>query len=316
MTLLLAFCGAAALSGCATPVKYKADANLIGRDGTRRDDRTDFPYVARYRDGEKRLSYIAARRRESETMALLEKEFSSQRPQAVVIQGYPSSMGFSPKDFVAPLEDLPKGEIIGTGDAMALAAWLAIKAGIPFIGGEPKGAIIMEKLRKQGFTRDDVIGFRILRRIPGWKEDRVNVGENDFTRVFDKGNVGENEFARLLDYVYRTSPEWNFQDASSMLMSERQFARWYAGRAKKDLHFDQIRPAEVAAGEGPASTFFNHIAAKFDAVRDENAVETIAMCLNRFDRVLVVYAGGRYLGQKSALEGMLGSPGEYFKDAP
>lgn len=137
---MLALSLGAVLAGCAAPRKYQPDTGLIEQwnGETRPDVRADFPYVARYRDGSKRLSYLAVRHHEGETFALLEKEFSTLRPQAVVVDGSPTEKGFSPEESVGPLRKRSRSEIVGGKHSeMAFASWLAVQAGIPFIGGEP-----------------------------------------------------------------------------------------------------------------------------------------------------------------------------------
>jgi len=147
----------------------KVNTSLLVPDAWKdeKDGESGYPYVAKFRHGEKKLSYLAATHENSinsKTFQLIAKEFREFNPEVSIIEGLASESGFSPENHSKSLKEIDLSRPIWGNGEPSYAAALALKNNIPYIGGEP-GKHVKDTLYKR-FTAKDLAGYYVILQIP------------------------------------------------------------------------------------------------------------------------------------------------------
>ena len=253
------------------------------------------PFVATYRSRGQVLVFVGVRHvftSENPTLRAVDSGFSTASPAIVVVEGFPTEMGESPPPLVqavrtrgtADADDFARGEAI-------YAASLAVRRGIPFIGGEPTRREQVGALARKGYEPADIAFSYLLGGLSQSLRagDLADTSDPGLTAVFARWSGG---FANQ----YKLAP-----------MSLEEFERRYRSMFGVDLASD----TQLVARSDIATTTVPALAALHQAdmiTRDEHLLATIERQLASRKRVLVVYGGSHWTTLAQALEKKLGKP--------
>ncbi len=169
---------AASVAGCATtagePVRT-VEAYSAGL--AQSVEPLSYPYTALHERGGRKLAFVAAAHSvdpQSPTHLAVRDAFEQVRPAAVIIEGFPTELGETPKVIaaIAAERDEPDAQPYARGEA-GYAASLALAAGVPFLGGEPTEQNQTAGLIAQGFDALDIFHTDLLKMLVA----SVNGGE-------------------------------------------------------------------------------------------------------------------------------------------
>lgn len=247
------------------------------------------PYIAHFQRGAKHLYYVAAAHQfgvHSSTAKTVAEAFNMANPQLIVLEGLPTDAGPSPAFYVAYTEQHAAEGFAYDGE-IAYAAHLAHTRGVPFIGGEPRDRAIYHAMNNVGFATKDMMAFELLRSISIWRQ---------------RGTLDEADFSRQATEYLRDHAWFDVPDEERLTYSE--FEPWY--RMHRDLGkpFLQVESGDLAPVR--LGNYFERLSYELNAVRDRNAVQTIADGLSAHDRVLVIYGGSHLVIARLVFEDMLG----------
>jgi hypothetical protein len=166
-----------------------------------------------------------------------------------------------------------------------------IKKKAAIFTGEPYESDILEFLKAEGFTLEDLLGFYVTRQIPEWKR----------SGQWKKENMGQIIQDLLTSYQQRFGNRISF--------NFKEFTSWYASHVKSPKSYSDINVEDVGPYWDPSATYLQKISGLIGIVRDRTIVLTIAGALREHSNVLVVYGASHLLTQLPALEDILGHPG-------
>jgi hypothetical protein len=233
--------------------------------------------LTRFRKGRKRLDYINARHVsgiDNRTCEAVREAIQTHRPQLVIIEGFPTDCGLSPRPYVdysnhQAKRGFPHGET-------AYAAFLACQHDIPFMGGEPTDEHVSAAMVKLGYPPKEIMAFCCLRTIPQDRRDGKRIDEATFAAV-----LGEKGLTLM------------------------EFKAWYAAH-KGSKHFLEISPEDVAPHSPPSGSYFQIMSHRIGLVRERHLDTLIADSLTRRDHILVVYGDAHLVKSRPVFEKMLG----------
>jgi hypothetical protein len=271
-----------------------------------REAQPDTPEAAIYlRDG-RRLVFVAAQHAtttDSVTFRIIDDAYATMQFDTLIYEGPRYSAGANAQ---RDLDWLARQQIVDgfvEGGESVPAGRGALAQGAQIWGGEPDDSEILRRLRGEGFTNDDVLGFYVLRSIPQWERER---------RIDNAGD------ARLGDLI---GPELERNRtrlglASDVLPDDQAWRAWYSATNNKPLEtfaLEEVGP--LSDGRYPT----NRIGAAIGRARDAFLLETVARHLNQGERVIVVLGQSHFMMLRPALDDMLGPPcyvGAALREAP
>ena len=141
------------------------------------------PYVAAFKKGNKKLFFVAADHISTKngdplahpTMKTIQKLFVEYDIDAVVVEGIQPWQGPElPMGLRKSVNECAKKNFKGGCGESFYSLYLGLektKSGSPVIltSGEPKEKTIALKLEEAGFSRQDLVGFYLVRIIPQWR---------------------------------------------------------------------------------------------------------------------------------------------------
>lgn len=250
------------------------------------------PFAAMFRRDGRTLVFVAALHTadpNSDTHLLVHRVFETIAFSAVIVEGPPTRAGPTPAQIRAQLEGAGGDAAWGVGES-ALAARLALGAGVPFWGGEPEQRALNAAALERGFTKQDILAARFIRSVP----QLVRAGAltaGDDPRL-------EAAFARSVSYDARamdSPPEF----------SVAEFRAWY----RADFGIDLAADPELQRRNTPGDdTKCARIIQLLSHLRDLHLLTVIRDRLEADRTVLVVYGAGHYTTLAPALGDALGQP--------
>ncbi len=248
------------------------------------------PYIVDFEAGTRALTYVAiehSNEASSPSLKLVERAMEARRFSAVVLEGFPRSMGFSPESMWAGSARDGANGFYRDGET-SVAVRMALKKAVPFVGGEPDEELVKAAFKNAGFSAEDLFCFYITRIIPQWRRDGT------LTRQNIEESFAEN--ATRLGRRLGMPP-----------LSYEQFQKWYQSKngapfRPRDISDDTVAP--LANGK----LFTQRASAVAGKVRNEHIVRVTEEMLNKYSRVLVIYGSSHFPMQQLALESMLGKP--------
>lgn len=292
--LLSVLTAAALLVGCATarPSDPAALVQAYSVAAAGAAEAPGYPYVAEHRRGRRRLAFVAATHtveRDSATQRAVRQAFTRVRPQAVIIEGVPSSLGANPEMIVelARRTDDPGAEPFARGEA-GYAASLALAAGVPFQGGEPSDAELTAGLVAQGFDPLDILYTDLLAILP------QSIRGGDITGPADP---------EFFDVFAQWTVALSMQRPNPPRISLEGFGDWYRAQFGVDYRAD---PLFAARGDPAQATLPGRILNRQSMLRDQHLLGVILNAVKTRGRVLVVYGGTHRTTLARALTAELG----------
>lgn len=263
-----------------------ANLDLIKRLGpdAYRNETLRAPFIAVYAKGKKELIFIAGDHGvgvDSPVAKTIKDAFKRFKPKAVVVEGLSDSGEAWLKQAKVYAETNPKGF-----PENYYPAYLADKAHIPFIGGEPTRKQTYDAAKDLGYTAADVMGLAAAANVGAMthKDPRVLAQSLD-------------------DYLTR--------EAKTLGLTSYRYAdyeRWYdthGGIGKKANELDGM---DTRPYNEKDANFIQKIAYDLELVREHTIVVKIARMLKEHDRVLVVYGSGHLVRQREVWKDELGAP--------
>ncbi len=278
------------ISGCSSAPKFNESLVRPWKTELNKESPSKKPFIAHFKRGSYELYYLAAHHAndpKSETHYLLNELFQRFRPKFLVVEPIPNSEGESPDWFLRESKKGMKKNIVVGGES-SVAAVLADERKIPFAGGEIEHREIYEKLRRHGFSQEDVLGFYLVRQIPQWvrqKEsgkDLIDIKAPPFIAHYCK----------------------TFGIETGVCPSVSKIKDWYRSDSGKNLG-SSIDPEEVAPIDG--SPLFTHrISSAIGSIRDRYTLMLIERYLLKYQQVAVVYGRSHYLTLRDGIEAGMG----------
>jgi hypothetical protein len=196
--------------------------------------------------------------------------FARLKPKILIVEGHPSAMGESPAVIAARARRYAApGAGESTRSEMAYAVSLAVRHGIPFLGGEPTHATAIEAVKAAGANEDD-LAFGNMAGL--------------YSQALRSGDIPDLSFDSLSAYY----PQIAAAFALPGLAGDTGFPQ------RIDVAFDNSRQGQ-----------FTKVASM---VRDRHLLALIEQQLTARQSVLVVYGGSHWATLSAALETRLGKP--------
>jgi hypothetical protein len=251
------------------------------------------PFIATYRSGTKVLGFVGADHLfnlENSTVDSIRRAFDETKPTLLIIEGIPTALG---RNFAPILQAVRRRE---TSDAdpfsrseAVFAASLAVRDGIPFLGGEPSMTEELDGLIARGYTRDEVL-FALRLRSLGQARQSGEMPAGD-AAAFSAGYQRE---ARAVAQMTGTRAQ-----------TEESFISDY----RRMTGVDPVADLEMAHRYVPGTKdTLQKMAADNMRFRDEHLLAIILDGLDTDSRVLVVYGSSHWTTLSRALEDRLGKP--------
>jgi hypothetical protein len=256
----------------------------------------DGPELLVFKRGKRRLIFIGVQHDSdptSSTHRLIASAFKVFSPRVVIVEGFPTSWGYSPSRLLQIADEKPDANgLLPSGEATPAVVG-ALKANSELLGGEPDDEDVRRIATRLGISDQDLLGFYVLRVVPQW------VSQKKFDDLESReANVFIN---RQLD---RSRKELGLK--ADLLESADAWRRWRL--LKNPGANPKIVDVEEAGPLADGSWTTSRIAASVSRARDTHLYELTKEQLRRNDRVIIVYGGSHALIQFSALTALLGSP--------
>lgn len=264
---------------------FEFDFELI-RDWTKESKHLKTPpYIYENKKEETSIRYIAVEHTANlndPTYTLIEKSIKEYKPQVVIIEGVPSSLGLSNSNIAKSAEDCfvkSNKELFVCGEAM-FTAQLANKNSIQFVGGEPDVQAEIKELTGQSYSYEDIYFFYVARNLYGEKR----------SGGLSQESLENSYYQSLSRYTDPSSEQFNFEN----------FKKWFAKELEKELSISNLENQDYAPFN--SGHRLNKIAYAIDTVREKNILETIEKSLNQYKRVLVVYGASHLYKHQLVLD--------------
>jgi hypothetical protein len=251
------------------------------------------PFVANYRKGAQRLVFVGTRHAfhpTDPTMRAVDEGFAEISPKVVILEGFPSAMGENP----APLVELahhygePDASDFGRGELM-YAASIALKQGIPFVGGEPTEDEQIQVLKEKGFTDADIAFSSVV----GWFSQALRSGDIRDTSPESLAKAYPRLAQGVRDQIHLEPPSLD------------EFRQQYRQLYGTDIVGDDKFPLRIDIGD---TTRHGQQTKVSMMTRDRQLLGLIEQQLSQRHSVLVVYGGSHWATLSAALEKRLGKP--------
>lgn len=270
--------------------KFVPDLSLLQprRSSDRDPDVNGSPHAALFHRDGRQLLFIGSRhQRDIEndpTHRMVRAAIEGFMPQAVIIEGVPTSEGPQPERMLASARRrIETGQLGESG----YAAVLGDRRGAIVIGGEPDPRATTDIVREAGFSDDDLLGFLVCRN--------VNARASNWTKGEEQRGI-----TRAIAMLKRRFNVDSDMDAAG-------FRTWYEESIGEPFDPRRIRQ-EVSPQLVDDPTNLRQMAILSMIAREHNLVELEARLLEEHDRVLVVYGSGHLRWERRLLEKMLGEP--------
>ena len=256
------------------------------------------PFVASYRKVNERLVFVGVRHAFSPndpTMRAVAAGFAMIHPHVVIVEGFPTAMGENPPPLVAEAQryGAPDANEFDRGEGL-YAITIALKRGIPFVGGEPTREEENQALKAKGFTDADFAFTYLLGRFSGALRsgDIPDTSPESLAKVYPQ--IAQ-DLKLPMDYG-----GWNL-DAPSL----EEFRQHYKELYDVDIVGDRGFPLRIDVGD----TTRHGQQSKVDMMtRDRHLLGLIEQQLADRHSVVVVYGGSHWATLSAALEKRLGKP--------
>lgn len=197
-------------------------------------------------------------------------------------------MGISPNVmFQQAAEDA--GDGFKESGEQSFAVFQARKIGAAFMGIEPDQKDIVEAILKQGYSREDLLFFHIVRLMPQWRRSK------DLKAKKLPAFAEKQLKPWLRDLGIEKFPKWE------------EFLKWYEEKNKAPFEAEKIVAETVAPIEN-SELYTQRIASVVSKFRDVYMINAVAAEFANYSRILIVYGGSHWIAQSKAWSTNLGSP--------
>lgn len=244
------------------------------------------PYYSLYEKNNKVLLYIAADHTsdtESLTFKLITRAVENFKPEIVIIEGVPT--GKISDKYIEYVKRCPKKSFRNCGEP-SFAAYQAIERNIALEGGEPSDNDILNYITQQGYSKEDLAYFYLLRISIQWKRQK---------RINSKNY--EEELSKFIPII-----EKRFN--SRVSISFNGYINWYLENSGNSFDLSILKNNDVAPIKN--GIFSQKISHTVGIARERNILSVLSASLNNHNRVLIIYGGGHFVKSKGILEEMLG----------
>lgn len=248
------------------------------------------PFIAIHSKGNYKLYYLAAHHQNSmnsDTLKLVERLFKDYKFNAIIIEPFANTLGESPEWYVTEAQAGISEDYIRGGES-ALAAIRAYEKKIPFFGGEIDHKEMFNRLKKFGYSKEDIIGFYLARQIP----QMIRQKERLDGLLERKGPGLINQFC--IDF------EINHTQCPSL----SQLKKWYFTKNGKELNTKVT--SEDVAPQIDGKLFTHKISSSINNIRDRYTLEIIYAALIKYKKVAIIYGSSHYLTLKKSIESSMG----------
>ena len=231
-------------------------------------------FTASYRSNDDVLVFVGAHHvftPQNSTLRAVSAGFAQASPAIVIVEGFPTSMGANPPPLVdeANRYGTPQADEFAKGEAM-YAASLALRHGVPFVGGEPTREEQLQALVRKGYTATDVYFAYLV----GGLSQSIRSGA--ITGPADP----------RLTAAFASPAQWFARQLSLQPMTLADFSARYRAMFGVDVPSDADLTQRSEPGTSSPVALLNQ-ADMF--TRDQHLLATIEAQLALKKRVLVVY---------------------------
>ena len=253
----------------------------------------EIAFTAEYHRGDQTLVFVAAHHdfnERSATKRAVAAGFRKGAPKVVILEGFPTVMGENPPPLVAEAKRFgtPEANEFARGEGMYAAA-LALKHGIPFMGGEPTRAEERAALHAHGYSDEDIAFAYLVGGLSQSLRAQTLQGPND-PRLSEVFSV----WAHAFRDQYQLEP-----------LSLTKFLERYRAAFGTDFSHDSDITERAEPG---GKSIVSHLDQIDMHTRDVHLFELIQTQLEARKSVLVVYGGSHWSTLSGSLEKLLGAP--------
>ncbi len=215
--------------------------------------------------------------------AIIELGIERYKPDAFIIEGFPTEKDFTDWPFREHYEENPNIEILYAGA-------LAQEAGISVLGAEPSQKDIVTSLLDEGYTAQDYLAFRLIRNFSDAINNQEKIGNDSELKKNFK------EVAPIYIENIDLPQDYDF--------SYNDLASWFEEKGGKTLTVENIHKNEAAPR--PEGTAIQQMAYEVSHMRNLHMAQAIANALNEHGKVMIIAGTGHYDALQKTLEDMLG----------
>jgi hypothetical protein len=251
------------------------------------------PFVAVYGQDGKKLGFVAAVHSvdpASPTFGMVQAAFAHLSPKLVIIEGFPTAFGLNPDRIMQMvLKADAKGADTWARGEGGFAAASALRASVPFEGGDPTDKELLADLMARGFPARDVMFTEMLKVLA--EEARAKLFPAPHGKAFESAFV---DWAKSLSHSFG-QPQPSTDD----------FRTWYLQTFGLSLHFDEQWTEQAdPVGTGLSA----RIAREQSLLRDNHLYQLMIRRLDTESSVVVVFGASHLASLWRALEASLGMP--------
>lgn len=247
--------------------------------------------IYKFEKNGKKLFYLQSGHgtdKNSKTFAAIDWIYKNNKPDAAIIEGFPSSLGISPPHIVAQMSKGIKGDFYPDGEV----SYMVIKANehnVPFVGGESTIKESVQKVMAAGYSTNDYLNFSFVRVIA----QKIRSGE------LNSKNVEK----VYLTYIQDKAKQISYEN----YMNYNDFKKWYKIGQNKYFFFDRIEDGEAAPIDN--GKFLTQKISVLDMFAREEAIATaIETMLNKYNTVFIAYGSSHYRMEHRMLKDYFGEP--------
>ena len=262
--------------------------------------------VAKFSEGAKQLHYIAASHTnrtynaegeiiefgENPTLAIIDAEVASFKPDFIIIEAFGCGLNrpLSGGDKIA-IEGIEMHDFSEEFRAEHHAKTL----NIPYAGGEPNDAIVIEQMRQRGYSTHDIMGLYGFRQI---------------TALTQNGKTPISEAVLEKEITHYFATHRNFESIpNEERISYAEFTQWFEQRnTEPQLNLTSVNLDDTCPTRNEDATYFQRGMADIGDVREAHINHTIDQAFANHDRVLVVYGSTHLQKSLPVYRAALGEP--------
>lgn len=252
-----------------------------------------YPFTVEYKSDDKLLTFIGVQHANwatSKSFKVIDEALKSQRYDLLIVETLPSSFGFSSKEMILRAQSDGKNGFFKGGEA-SFAIDRAAHLGLLFTGTEPSDDEVAQSLMRIGYSDRDIVHFFFLRQIFTYNRDGSLLKKTIEQLFAEFGDAATGRFK------VPKNDERNFAD----------FLDWYHEKNNQIFNLKAISQS-ITSPLIDGAFFTQKLAANIGKERDIYSLKILSKALAKYNRILVVSGGDRWITQKRVISGWLGAP--------
>lgn len=276
-----------------TPYSYKLDKKIHKLTGSKP------PYISLFSTSKTKIIYLATNHTndiKSKTFAWIRTVINNFKPNLIIFEGVVSSNGYSPQNIIHSINKKNSPSNWVSGEHL-YAAYFGNNNNIPFLGGEADEQIIFNRLKKYGYSTDDIIFFYFSKQIPQLYREKLISKQEDLKLAFP-------------DFIKRliNKSKSKILNVSSYFEKYKIWINKHIGKSEETFNVFDFKTLINSNNTAPISkgNFLQKLSSRIGIIRDKHIINVISNNSHKFDKILVVYGASHLSTQYGVLSKIFG----------